>query len=366
MSEAAANPQNPFSTGPPEERPQAPPSAEKSPYMPIGDEKTEILQPRREPSPSTPEPVPWAPADTTTSPTSPTALLQAEIKSKSHQVDRLTETVEELQIQLDAMRKDFSSQNADGQLELRTLQSLLERSHEQVEKLQGDALQQQKSKRTLKSQNLRLQHQLNVWGIPVSASGAESSAPDSSGEGGRLFFPELSALVEGLDPVPVVLRGDIYTFGFPNLLHFLANSNLTGVLTMVSDGVVSKLYLEKGILRLTGWNHRSEELCLANLLRQSDLVDADILDQFADEPLYDLELAISILKREELPTNLIQSGLREHARVILTFLYETEQGAFFFQPGILRRQRYLQFHLPILDLLLVTAAEVDEKSRALH
>ncbi len=227
MSEAAVNPQDPLSAGPPAERPETPPAGEKARCSPIQDEKTEILQSR---PPSPPDPVRWASGDT--------SLLQEEIKSKSHQVDRLTETVEELQVQLDAMRKDFSSQTADGQLELRTLQSLLERSHEQVETLQNDMLRQHKSKKTLKSQNLRLQHQLNVWGIPVSASGAESKAPDSSGEGGHLFFPELSALVEGLDPVPVVLRGDTYTFGFPNLLHFLANSNLTGVLTMVSDGAL--------------------------------------------------------------------------------------------------------------------------------
>ena len=136
-----------------------------------------------------------------------------------------------------------------------------------------------------------------------------------------------------------------------------------GVLTMVSDGVVSKLYLEKGILRLAGWNHRATELSLRTLLQQSDLVNVSILERFADQSLFDLELAIALLKKEELPTNLIQSGLREHARVILTYLYEMEQGAFFFQPGFLRRQRYLQFNLPILDLLLVTAAEVDEKSR---
>ncbi len=136
MSEAAVNPQDPLSTGPPPERPETPPAAEKSRYSPIQDEKTEILPARPEPSP---EPVRWASGDA--------SLLQEEIKSKSHQVDRLTETVEELQIQLDAMRKDFSSQTADGQLELRTLQSLLERRHKEMEKLQTDMLRQQKSKK---------------------------------------------------------------------------------------------------------------------------------------------------------------------------------------------------------------------------
>ena len=289
--------------------------------------------------------------------------LRLELQRQTEQSESLKESADELQVQLDALRKDFSAQSTDGQLEIRTLQSLLEKGHEQVEKLQTEMINQKKSNKGLKSQNLRLQYYLNVWGIPVSASGKEAQVPGSVGNSGRHFFPDLSALVDGLDPIPVVLRGDIYTFGFPNLLHFLANSNLTGVLTMVSDGVVSKLYLEKGILRLTGWNHTESELSLRNLLEQSDLVKANALDRYAGEFLYDLELAIALLKKEELPANLIQSGLREHARVILTYLYEVERGAFFFQPGVLRRQRYLQFNLPILDLLLVTAAEVDEKSR---
>ncbi len=357
MSEAAGKPHDQFATNPLVEEPGAPAAVEESLSSAIEEEKTEILR-----APSVPPSSMMASARTSRI-DSPNELLQEELRRKTEQVDRLKETVDELQAQLDAMRQDYSAQTADGQLELRTLQSLLERSHEQVEKLQNEMIQQKKSNKALKAQNLRLQYQLNVWGIPVSASGRESQIPESAGEGGRLFFPELSALVDGLDPIPVVLRGDVYTFGFPNLLHFLANSNLTGVLTIVSDGVVSKLYLEKGILRLAGWNHKAAELCLANLLRQSDLVNASILDRFANQSLYDLELAIALLKQEELPTNLIQSGLREHARVVLTYLYETEQGAFFFQPGILRRQRYLQFHLPILDLLLVTAAEMDEKSR---
>ena len=291
-------------------------------------------------------------------------LLKHEYERKTEECESLMRTVDELNARVETLRNDFSAQSADDHLELLTLQSLLEKSREETEKLLGNVEHQKRSNRTLKSQNLRLQYQLNLWGIPVAVDAEKVRVPNGKEEDGRVFFPQLSALIEGLDPIPVVLRGDICTFGFPNLLSFLANSNLTGVLTTVSQGVIAKLYIEKGILRLTGWNHKDEELSLATLLKRSQLVSAEILDRCKEKQLCDLEIAIMLLQEEELHTNLIQSGLREHARVVLAYLFHLDQGAFFFQPGILRRQRYLQFHLPILDSLLVTAAEVDEKSRS--
>ena len=292
--------------------------------------------------------------------------LNHEVRRRNQEVATLKHKVNELKAESDVLRSDHSVRSADGELEMSTLETLLQKSQAQIEKMERDGTRQKRQNKTLKSQNLRLQYLLNSWGIPVTSTSDDGQVPQSQdGEEERTFFPKLNALVEGLDPIPVVLRGDLYTFGFPNLMAFLGNSNLTGVLTMVSGGIVSKLYLEKEVLRLAGWNNKDEDLSLARLLADSERVPNAVLERFTREPHYDLELAMNLLQDEELPTQEVQAGLMDHARVILAHLFENEQGAFFFQPGILRRQRYLQFNLPVLDILLATATEVDHRTRAL-
>ncbi len=334
----------------------APPNGDSSTHVAHpSEEKTEVAVPGSSSKPGS------ASKSRRTDAVADLEYLKIQLEKKERECEAAEHTLLELRSELNATRKDYSARNADGQLEMDTMHSLLEKSRDELERLKKEIDYQKRSNKALKSQNLRLQYQLNLWGIPVCA-GEEIKVPDGETHEGRLFFPKLSALVEGLDPIPVVLRGDIYTFGFPNLLSFLANSNLTGVLTTVSDGVVTKLYIERGILRLCGWNHEDMELSLSTLLAESKLVSSSILEQ-RREPLYDLELAIILLQEDGVSESLIQSGLCEHARVILAYLFHMDRGAFFFQSGILRRQRYLQFDLPIMDLLLSTAAEVDEKTR---
>ncbi len=283
--------------------------------------------------------------------------LKSELLTKTADVERLNSKVQQLEADLDSVRGDYSAQTSDEKLEIRTLQSLLEKAQGEIDQLHAQLARQKKSNKSLKSQNLRLQYHLNVWGIPVAA-GAEESVPEGDAE--HAFFPKLNALLDGLDPIPSVLRGDIYTFDVPNLLHFLANSQLTGVLTMVASGIVAKLYLEDGILRLAGWNRRENDLRLAAVLENK--VESSVLRRVAYDDQYDLELAETLLK-EEVPAATIQEALREHAKAILMFIFQVDQGSFFFQPGKLRRQRSLQFNLPILDLLLEAAREVDHRER---
>ena len=57
--------------------------------------------------------------------------------------------------------------------------------------------------------------------------------------------------------------------------------------------------------------------------------------------------------------------LKQHARVILSFLMQLKQGAFFFQPGMVTQRREFHFSLPVIDILLMTAAEVDERTRVI-
>jgi hypothetical protein len=173
----------------------------------------------------------------------------------------------------------------------------------------------------------------------------------------------LTPIPGGVDPVPVVLRGDLTSFYFPNLLHFLANANLDGVITVVTDDTVTKLYLESGVMLLAGWNNRDPELSLHTLLRESELVTPEKLAAFSDRDVHDLELATALVTEGQVPAPAVQSGLKEHARVILSYLFELKRGSFFFQPGQIPRRRDLQFRLSIMDVLLKTAAAMDEKTR---
>ena len=65
-------------------------------------------------------------------------LLKHEYEHKTEECESLMRTVDELNARVETLRNDFSAQNADDQLELLTLQSLLEKSREETEKLLGN------------------------------------------------------------------------------------------------------------------------------------------------------------------------------------------------------------------------------------
>ena len=293
---------------------------------------------------------------------SDTDLLREELEQKMRECVALCRTVEELKTQTQALRSDFSVQRDEYLLEIRTLNELIRKAQEEAASLQFEMADLKQSNKHLKAQNLSLQYILNSWGIPV-CSGEESAIEMEGSCQEGLFFPALTPVTPGEDPVPVGLRGDLGVVPFPDLLLFLANSNFEGVLTVVTDGIVSKLYIEKAALRLVGWNSRDPELGLLALLEESQIVPSAALEEYRALGLYDLELASFLVTEKQIPTDTIRAGLREHARVILGYLFQSRRGLFFFQPGRILRKRDLHFQLLATDVLLKTAAEVDEKYR---
>jgi hypothetical protein len=291
------------------------------------------------------------------------ALLRDELERKLRENAALQRAVEELRGQLEAARADFSVQSSEHVLEVRALKGIVEKDQQETAGLLGEMADLKSTNKQLKAQNLSLQHHLNSWGIPVSSGDEAKAVEERAAVESRGFFPSLTPIPGGIDPVPVVLRGELTSFFFPNLLHFLANSNLAGVVTVITDGIVTKLYLEKGVLLLAGWNNRDPDLSLSTLLEESELVSPDVLADYRGGDIYDLELASSLVAERQVPAAAVQSGLKEHARVILSFLFELKRGVFFFQPGQIPRRRDLQFRLSIMDVLLKTAAEMDEKTR---
>ena len=317
-------------------------------------------QPDTQPSSEDPPTRPLYPAPDA----SDSDLLKAELEARSRRCAVLEEEIDQLRRQLDTTRSDYSGQSKDRLLEIKTLKDLLQRSQLEATKFSREAAELGRVQKELKAQNLMLQYQLNSWGLPVIASEDGRSDEERRACKPTLFFPALTPLPGGPDPAPVILRGDLASFFFPNLLHFLANANLSGVVTVVTDGIISKLFLEKAILHLAGWNNRDRDLSLATLLVQSEIVAPEVLAEYSGQDLYDLDLASILVSKKKVEPKLIQSGLKEHARVILSFLFRLKRGGFFFQAGQLPRRRDLQFKLAITDVLLKTAAEMDEKTRA--
>jgi hypothetical protein len=104
---------------------------------------------------------------------------------------------------------------------------------------------------------------------------------------------------------------------------------------------------------------------LVRLLEESELVSPEICKETEGLGLFDFEAAVRIVEERRVPVDAVRHGLKEHARVILGYLLQLKRGAFFFQPGQIARKRDLQFRLLITDILLKTAAEMDEKTRVL-
>jgi hypothetical protein len=290
-------------------------------------------------------------------------LLREQLGTKTRECAALARNVDELKLEIEALRNDFSTRANEHLLEIRTLHEMIQKGHGEEERLQNELNEVRQANKQLKSQNLSLQYHLNLWGLPVTA--VEYSRRNDSGERVVLsesFFPALVPLMEGVDPVPIGLSGDLASLSFPDLLHFLSHSSSVGVLTVVTEGVVSKLYLGKGVLQLAGWNNRDPELSLAALLEESQLVSGEVLAELRDGA-FDLELASQLVSEKFLAAPAMQAALKEHARVILGFLFQLKRGSFFFQQGQVLGKRDLQFRLPVTDVLLKTAAEMDERER---
>ena len=290
-------------------------------------------------------------------------LLREQLGKKTRECAALFRSVNDLKLEIESLRNDFSTRTNEHLLEIRALHEMLHKGHSEAERIQNELEEIKQANKQLKAQNLSLQYHLNLWGLPVSS--VEYSRESDSGsrvDQSESFFPALMPLTEGVDPVPVALSGDLGALSFPDLLHFLSHSSSIGVLTVVTDGVVSKLYLGKGVLQLAGWNNRDPELSLAALLEESQLVSSEVLADLR-EGSYDLELASQLVSEKFLAAPAMQAVLKEHARVILGFLFQLKRGSFFFQPGQVPGKRDLQFRLPVTDVLLKTAAEVDERER---
>jgi hypothetical protein len=302
----------------------------------------------------------------------------------------LSHSLEALKTELETLRSDYSLQQNEQRAELEALRQMLQKAGQEASALQLEISGLKRDNKQLKSQNLALQHRLNQWGIPVWSGNRADGDPDSSGNDAKAFFPTLTALQGSEDPVPVILRGELSVLPFPDLLSFLATSRLDGVVTVVTEGPMVKLYLENSVIRLAGWNNPDPELKLLKFLLESDLLlqqdpqlvpasstenqgpgereaaAQEILSPFQHLELYDLDLATKLVADAGVPAATMRKALREHAKMILEYLFRVDSGAFFFQSGRVAQKRELQFELFVTDALLKTAAQIDELTRALE
>ncbi len=311
------------------------------------------------------EPVAAPQATTPEESLSDTQLLKTKLSETERERDSLKWATVQLETELAARRSDFAAQKAEQLSELRVLHEVAERAHSEASLLKEGLRDARATNKALKAQNLSLQHVLNQWGVPAEANDSSAFKLAAFEEGLDRSFPKLTQGPDGHDPVPTLLRGELGSFCFPDLLHFLSNTIPRGVLTVVSDQIITKLYLERSALLYVGWNNRDSDLSLARLLEESGMVSAETLAEIVHRADFDLELATVLLGENHVPAQTIRSGLKEHARVILGFLFHLRAGSFFFQEGEVERKRELEFRLPVTDVLLKTAAEMDEKTRQL-
>lgn len=267
----------------------------------------------------------------------------------------------QLRLQIETLRRDFSARLAEQQRELEIRVHALEESQRLARDLEEHLEAERRLTKDLKRQNLSLQHHLNAWGIPVSlVDPAESSAGESAHQ---RFFPRVVPPEPGDDPTPVALRGDLRIFHVMSVLSFLGNSNLTGVLTLVHDDTVTKIFVESATLGLVAWSRRHSPCGLPYLLIESELLTPEEVISYQEENLYDFEIANRLLYEGKLDVDTIRECLREHARIILTQLLQLDAGTFFFQRGRPTYDQNLKFRLSITDLLLRSLTMVDEKTR---
>ena len=294
---------------------------------------------------------------------SDTRVLKDALAETERERDSLKRAILLLETEAGALRSDFTAQKGEQLEELKTLHEVAERAHSEASLLKAGLKDARAANKALKAQNLSLQHVLNQWGVPIESGESSAFTLAAFEEGLDRFFPKLAPGPAESDPVPTVLKGELASFYFPDLLHFLSNTVSRGVLTVVSDQIIAKLYLERGALLYAGWNNKDPDLSLARLLEESELVPADTIAEHAHRADFDLELATVLLSGAQVPAQTIRAGLKEHARVILGFLFHLRSGSFFFQHGEVERKKDIEFRLTVTDILLKTAAEMDEKTR---
>ncbi|MBN1441408.1 MAG: DUF4388 domain-containing protein, partial [Planctomycetes bacterium] len=290
-------------------------------------------------------------------------LRETLIRQKA-EIEQMQRSNEQIRMRLEALQGDFSIRVADQEAEIRVRKEACEQSFVEAERLSQELRQAEQANKLLKSQNLDLQYHLNAYGIPVlSGSDFERNLLERAKIGQSRFFPAILPAMPGQDPVPIVLRGDLSAFHLASLLSFLANTNLFGVLTVLGQNSAAKLFIEEGALRLVAWNDRESLCSIPNLLVESDLLTEDEVATYREEKLYDLEVVMRLLYEGRLERDTLRACLLEYTHLIVTQLFEQEEGTFFLQQGTILFDKQLLFRLSITDLLLRTAAHVDQKQR---
>lgn len=293
------------------------------------------------------------------------SLPLAESSTADSELDRLRQENESLRLEIEALHGDFSAHSAEQERELEVRRAVCDECQQEADGLKSRLRDAQTAIKSLKSQNLDLQYHCNAWGIPVSSGSEFEKDLESRAQLGRSrFFPAIQPQTPGLDPVPIVLRGELSIFHLASLLGFLEYNHLEGVLTILHDHVATKLYISDGHLRLAAWNDRESVFSLSSLLVESELMREEEIAPYIEEKLYDLEIAVRLLYEGRLPAETIQSCLVEHARLIVTHLFQIGEGAFFLQQGGITFEGRLQLNLSITDLMLRTAAHFDEEAVA--
>ena len=99
--------------------------------------------------------------------TDPQSLVEA-LSRREHQCAELEQTVNDLKIQIDALRNDYSALEAEHETELKAYRLVVEQRADSRTELEGQVTELNDDNRKLKAQNLDLQYHLSQWGSPRS------------------------------------------------------------------------------------------------------------------------------------------------------------------------------------------------------
>lgn len=287
--------------------------------------------------------------------------LRDEVERQTEQTAGLARTVASLELELETARKDHETRQADFEVEAGALRNLLERAQGRLTELLAEADNTLLANHELKAQNLELQYQLNLWGIPVTTgddAGAELTPPH-----GRTFFPRLRSSEMESDPARPILRGDLGAFKTPDIISLLGNCGATGILTILSEGTAVKFYLEHGVLRMAGWNKLDPGLGLVAILQEMGAIGETKGQRLHDSGMSDMEAAETLRQEGSPPIEKIRGGLRRQAGRILSRTLGLERGVFLFHGGTIEEHREILFDCPITNAILEAARETDERQQ---
>ena len=154
---------------------------------------------------------------------SDTRVLKDALAETERERDSLKRAILLLETEAGALRSDFTAQKGEQLEELKTLHEVAERAHSEASLLKAGLKDARAANKALKAQNLSLQHVLNQWGVPIESGESSAFTLAAFEEGLDRFFPKLAPGPAESDPVPTVLKGELASFYFPDLLHFLSN-----------------------------------------------------------------------------------------------------------------------------------------------